>query len=218
MTQNRPFALDMGNPLIRVMVKPRDRQDVYNLWQYDAELGQIMRAVRDPTLRAMRYIWWRDQIDGLADGIEAAHPVLEGLKQIFSPNDLRRLACLADIWADFSEYVPLGLPEVIDFSTKRGHLLFATSAQLMGSGGQQAHASGGQIWALGDVASQLSDAELSRSIWAHIRAEEKNAEETSLPYALRALTALSRKRAESAGKICPLSEQMLLFRMGMKGG
>jgi phytoene synthase len=56
------------------------RADLIALYALDAELLTIPTRVTQPMLAEMRYVWWRDQMDGVFAGVpRKGHPVLEAL-------------------------------------------------------------------------------------------------------------------------------------------
>jgi phytoene synthase len=56
------------------------RADLIALYAFEAELLSIPTRVTQPMLAEMRYVWWRDQMDGVFSGVaRKGHPVLEAL-------------------------------------------------------------------------------------------------------------------------------------------
>jgi phytoene synthase len=56
------------------------RADLLALYAFEAELMVIPARVTQPMLAEMRYVWWRDQMDGVFSGApRKGHPVLEAL-------------------------------------------------------------------------------------------------------------------------------------------
>ena len=56
------------------------RADLIALYAFEAELLSIPTRVTQPMLAEMRYVWWRDQMDGVFSGLpRKGHPVLEAL-------------------------------------------------------------------------------------------------------------------------------------------
>jgi phytoene synthase len=50
------------------------------LYAFEAELMTIPARVTQPMLAEMRYVWWRDQMEGVFSGVpRKGHPVLEAL-------------------------------------------------------------------------------------------------------------------------------------------
>ncbi|HEX8471927.1 MAG TPA: squalene/phytoene synthase family protein [Brevundimonas sp.] len=56
------------------------RADLIALYAFETELLSIPTRVTQPLLAEMRYVWWRDQMDGVFSGVtRKGHPVLEAL-------------------------------------------------------------------------------------------------------------------------------------------
>jgi len=67
------------------------RGDLIALYAFEAELLNIPTRVTQPMLAEMRYVWWRDQMDGVFAGVaRKGHPVLEALTDIVARRGLRR--------------------------------------------------------------------------------------------------------------------------------
>lgn len=64
----------------RFVSDPAGRADLIALYAFEAELMTIPTRVTQPMLAEMRYVWWRDQMDGVFSGTpRKGHPVLEAL-------------------------------------------------------------------------------------------------------------------------------------------
>lgn len=64
----------------RFVADPAVRADLLALYAFEAELLAIPTRVTQPLLAEMRYVWWRDQMDGVFSGQpRIGHPVLEAL-------------------------------------------------------------------------------------------------------------------------------------------
>ena len=64
----------------RFVADARTRADLVTLYAFEAELLAIPTRVTQPLLAEMRYVWWRDQMDGVFAGEpRKGHPVLEAL-------------------------------------------------------------------------------------------------------------------------------------------
>lgn len=64
----------------RFVGDPQARADLIALYAFEAELLSIPTRVTQPMLAEMRYVWWRDQMDGVFSGVaRKGHPVLEAL-------------------------------------------------------------------------------------------------------------------------------------------
>ncbi len=67
------------------------RADLIALYALEAELLTIPTRVTQPLLAEMRYVWWRDQLDGVFAGLaRKGHPVLEALTDVVSRRGLER--------------------------------------------------------------------------------------------------------------------------------
>jgi len=67
------------------------RGDLIALYAFEAELMAIPTRVTQPLLAEMRYVWWREQMDGVIAGIaRKGHPVLEALTEVVARHGLVR--------------------------------------------------------------------------------------------------------------------------------
>ena len=67
------------------------RADLIALYAFEAELMAIPTRVTQPLLAEMRYVWWREQMDGVFAGIaRKGHPVLEALTDVVARHGLDR--------------------------------------------------------------------------------------------------------------------------------
>ena len=73
------------------MADLRLRADLIVLYAFEAELMAIPARVTQPLLAEMRYVWWREQLDGVFAGMaRKGHPVLEALTDIVTRHGLDR--------------------------------------------------------------------------------------------------------------------------------
>ena len=67
------------------------RADLVTLYAFEAELMAIPTRVTEPLLAEMRYVWWREQMDGVFMGTaRKGHPVLEALTSMVGRHGLAR--------------------------------------------------------------------------------------------------------------------------------
>ncbi len=67
------------------------RADLIALYAFEAELMAIPTRVTQPLLAEMRYVWWREQMDGVfAGAARKGHPVLEALTDVAGRHGLVR--------------------------------------------------------------------------------------------------------------------------------
>lgn len=75
----------------RFVADERLRADLIALYAFEAELLAIPTRVTQPLLAEMRYVWWREQMDGVFAGVaRKGHPVLEALTDIVARHRLDR--------------------------------------------------------------------------------------------------------------------------------
>ncbi len=75
----------------RFVADERLRADLIALYAFEAELMAIPTRVTQPMLAEMRYVWWREQLDGVFAGIaRKGHPVLEALTEVVARHELDR--------------------------------------------------------------------------------------------------------------------------------
>jgi phytoene synthase len=67
------------------------RADLMALYAFEAELLAIPTRVTQPMLAEMRYVWWRDQMDGVFSNTpRKGHPLLEALTDMVARRSLDR--------------------------------------------------------------------------------------------------------------------------------
>lgn len=75
----------------RFVADEERRADLIALYAFEAELMAIPARVTQPLLAEMRYVWWREQLDGVFAGIaRRGHPVLEALTGVVARHGLDR--------------------------------------------------------------------------------------------------------------------------------
>ena len=75
----------------RFVADARLRANLIALYAFEAELMVIPTRVTQPLLAEMRYVWWREQLDGVFAGIaRKGHPVLEVLTDVVARHSLDR--------------------------------------------------------------------------------------------------------------------------------
>jgi phytoene synthase len=67
------------------------RADLITLYAFEAELMAIPTRVTQPLMAEMRYVWWREQMDGVFAGVaRKGHPLLEALTAVVARHGLDR--------------------------------------------------------------------------------------------------------------------------------
>ena len=75
----------------RFVADEQRRADLIALYAFEAELMAIPTRVTQPLLAEMRYVWWREQMDGVFAGeARKGHPVLEALTDVVMRHGLLR--------------------------------------------------------------------------------------------------------------------------------
>ncbi len=75
----------------RFVADEQRRADLIALYAFEAELMAIPTRVTQPMLAEMRYVWWREQMDGVFAGVaRKGHPVLEALTDVVGRHGLDR--------------------------------------------------------------------------------------------------------------------------------
>jgi phytoene synthase len=75
----------------RFVADEQRRADLIALYAFEAELMAIPTRVTQPLLAEMRYVWWREQMDGVFAGTaRKGHPVLEALTEVVMRHGLLR--------------------------------------------------------------------------------------------------------------------------------
>ena len=75
----------------RFVADGQARDDLIALYAFEAELLAIPTRVTQPLLAEMRYVWWREQMDGVFAGVaRKGHPVLEALTDVAARRGLDR--------------------------------------------------------------------------------------------------------------------------------
>jgi phytoene synthase len=75
----------------RFVADEQRRADLIALYAFEAELMAIPTRVTQPLLAEMRYVWWREQMDGVFAGTpRRGHPVLEALTDVVMRHGLVR--------------------------------------------------------------------------------------------------------------------------------
>lgn len=150
----------------------------------DAALAHVLRTVREPMIARIRLAWWREKIEGLANGgTTPAEPILAALADRFSTADLPSLSELPDAWDVLLEE-PINLEAIERFSALRGAALAVVF-----------HAppltNVWAFWSLADFAFHCSDDRLAADVRAHAL-RVAPARLKGLPRPLRVLVGLAR--------------------------
>jgi phytoene synthase len=124
------------------------RADLITLYAFEAELMVIPTRVTQPLLAEMRYVWWREQMDGVFAGTaRKGHPVLEALTDLVARHGLDRAPFDALIEAHVGRVQ--GEPHDLD-AFYVGPMQVAVQV-LAGPGHEARVVEAGRMWGLGQV-------------------------------------------------------------------
>lgn len=128
----------------RFVADARARADLVALYVFEAELLAIPARVTQPLLAEMRYVWWREQLDGVFAGVaRKGHPVLEALTDMVARRGLERAPFDALIEAHIGRVQ--GEPHDLD-AFYVGPMQLA--ARVLGAGEPAMTAPAGRVWGL----------------------------------------------------------------------
>jgi phytoene synthase len=167
-------------------VPARRRPAIEALFGLDAALGAVLAGGREPMISRIKLAWWREALERLDRETAPPEPVLQAIAEHVLPAGIpgSELAEMEEGWAALLSDEPL-TPEVLaTYASKRGGLLFACAARLLGGEGE----TGGEAWALVDLARRTGNAEDREAALAAARALPVPAR---LPPRLRPLGMLS---------------------------
>ncbi|WP_332654804.1 squalene/phytoene synthase family protein [Brevundimonas sp.] len=129
----------------RFVADARMRADLIALYAFEAELLAIPTRVTQPLLAEMRYVWWREQLDGVFAGVgRKGHPVLEALTEMVGRHRLDRAPFDALIEAHIGRVH--GEPH--DLDAFYGGPMRTAVQMLAGPGHEAAIAAAGRLWGL----------------------------------------------------------------------
>ncbi len=117
----------------------------------------MLATGREPMVTRIRLAWWREALERLDREKAPAEPVLQALAAHVLPTiSGAELAAMEEGWAQLVGEGPLDPDALHHYAARRGGLLFAYSARLLGSPSPVETA--GARWALADLARRSSSA------------------------------------------------------------
>lgn len=162
---------------------PRARSATLALLALDARLGAVLRARREPIAAQLRLAWWRETLERPPAEWPLGEPVLEALR---CWRDASGLAALAGGWEALLSDA-LTTAAVAEFVDGRGQA-FAGLARELGVERVDVAADAARLWALADLAANISDGEERRLVVEYGRSLEQA---PPLPASLRPLAVLA---------------------------
>lgn len=178
--------------------KPDIRPKLTSFFALDRRLGQIVANSNEPLLGQMRIAWWRDMLSASARDRPAGDVVLDAIGASWG-GDAQLLQPLADAWEVFMIAEELTADILSQFAQGSATPLaqaFGCAHEGVAKRVQEA----GSLWALADTAAHVSDQTERELILELARAKVNvNTSAGSMPRALAALTALSRRSIRRGG-------------------
>ncbi|WP_114951281.1 squalene/phytoene synthase family protein [Sphingosinicella terrae] len=206
--------LDPERRLALAYVPAARRAAVEALWRLDVALADVLATGRDPMISRIRLAWWRESLEKLDREPPPPQPVLEAVSVHLLSAGLpgAALAGLEEGWAVLADAESLDADALETHAVRRGGLLFALSARLLG-GDPAAAAGSGEAWALVDLARHSSRQEEAE---ASLEAARRRGDRRPWPVALRPLgmlAALARGDAEAGLPLAPQASPRRMLRM-----
>lgn len=170
---------------------PPDRRAALDLlWQIDERMAAIVAAAREPAIGAMRLVWWRDTLARLdaPDAPVPAEPLLAAVAEHLIPSRLtgEAVAALEEGWSTLLDAEEPGEAEIAAHGERRGRLLFALAATLLG-GLPDDISCAGEGWALTDLGHRLRGIEARSFARARAAAQLADVDIARWPPSLRPL-------------------------------
>lgn len=130
----------------------RSRPATFPLVALDARLAAILRSRREPAAAQLRLAWWRETLMRPIEQWPEGEPLLSALRVWREP---AVLAALADGWEALlaEELTPAGIAEFVEGRARA----FASLARELGAHPPEDAATAARIWALADLAANISD-------------------------------------------------------------
>ncbi|MBL0374876.1 phytoene/squalene synthase family protein [Rhizobium sp. KVB221] len=88
-------STDFDRYLACLLMPENKRGAVAALYTFNAEIARIRDVIREPLPGEIRLQWWRDVLEGTAEGDSLANPLAAGLLQVIAEYDLPRSPLLA---------------------------------------------------------------------------------------------------------------------------
>ena len=150
------------------------RADLIALYAFEAELLNIPTRVTQPLLAEMRYVWWREQMDGVFAGLpRKGHPVLEALTDMVARRPLDR----APFDALIDAHVGRVHGEQHDLDAFYTGPMQAAARLLAGAGHDGTVAEAGRMWGL----TQVGRLDEARGLRAAVNRDLKSLPATAFP-------------------------------------
>jgi phytoene synthase len=127
------------------------RPAVEALWRLDVAFAAILATGTQPIISQLRFAWWREALERLDGAPPPAEPVLQALAAAVLPQVTgAELAAMEEGWLMLLSDDALTADQLDLYAVKRGGLLFAYTARLLGDADFPV-VRAGEAWALADL-------------------------------------------------------------------
>lgn len=129
------------------------RAGLLALWALDEALGKVLTTGREPMISRIRLAWWREALERLDREPPPKEPVLEAVAAQLLTAGIKgaELSAMEEGWLVLLGDEPIEAEALDTYAARRGSLMFAFSARLLGAPDAQVTAAGA-AWALVDLA------------------------------------------------------------------
>jgi 15-cis-phytoene synthase len=175
------FALRAAPPAVQPALQA--------LFGLDEALGRVLATGREPMVSRIRLAWWREALERLDREKAPKEPVLEAVATELIPQGISgaELSAMEEGWLAIVGDQPIKAEALDLYATRRGGLLFACAARMLGAEGGEA-AAAGERWALVDLARHSTE---QHDVEAALAAARERSPKRRWPRALRPLGMLA---------------------------
>nr|WP_137678378.1 hypothetical protein [Parerythrobacter lutipelagi] len=212
-----------GLPLLQQLAlahaPPQHRPAAISAFALDARLAQFVSQASEPLVAQLRLAWWRDELGKLPVDRAKGDAVLDMLGSDWT-NGEAKLVALVDGWEQLLAEPPLPADALAEFAAGRS-AVFAGLAGLAGHESNHSEAQrAGSIWALGDLAAHMADADERNFVIGQAQAQIEAP--IRLPRPLRHLTIMgeiARRSLLQGGSVLLSSrgDYLTIARIGLLG-
>lgn len=143
--------LDPDRRLALAYIPAAVRPAVEALWRLDVAFAAILATGTQPIISQLRFAWWREALERLDGAPPPAEPVLQALAAAVLPQVTgAELAAMEEGWLMLLSDDALTADQLDLYAVKRGGLLFAYTARLLGDADFPV-VRAGEAWALADL-------------------------------------------------------------------
>ncbi|MBN2972033.1 squalene/phytoene synthase family protein [Roseomonas aeriglobus] len=154
----RQTAVEPERALALAWLPPDRRDAVRTLFALDARLAALARFTRDAHVAQMRLTWWYQAIEALDTRPAPAEPLLQAIQRHILPSVRgAELVAMVEGWEELLDAEPLDDDRLEAFADRRGAVLFAALARILGAAEGDPVGAAGKGWALVDFAAQSPD-------------------------------------------------------------